>query len=302
MKIEIGESLMLSYFKHVKMCTFYQTNWKVSSNWNISNEALIQVQLVYDKIMKHSEFSEVFKSELNQLIKQSEIDVIGINSLETIYTADIAFHEGGLNYKDKTETKNRVFKKLLRSYLTLLAFFPNKKYELIFASPKVNPATEKIIIDNFDILLKDFSTDNVSFKYYANQNFSETIFFPTIEKSINDSDTNELFMRSIILNKMFEKNKHTNTGVQSLKNIENDFNDELIIEFEPKDQKIFEQELIKTKTAKRLLFYKDGRIVTQLWDAKNYKTNLIGNIRSNNTIRNWKKNGIFKVKCEIIYH
>jgi len=35
MKIEIGESLMLSYLKHVKKCLFYQANWKVSSNFPI---------------------------------------------------------------------------------------------------------------------------------------------------------------------------------------------------------------------------------------------------------------------------
>ena len=33
MKIEIGESLALSYLKHVKKCVIYQTNWKSSSQW-----------------------------------------------------------------------------------------------------------------------------------------------------------------------------------------------------------------------------------------------------------------------------
>ena len=299
MKIEIGESLMLSFFKHVKMCNFYQLNWKVSSNWKISNESYNNVQIIYKKILNHPEFSEIFKSELNQLLKQSEIDVIGINSENIIYTADIAFHESGLNYGDKIETKNRVFKKLLRSYLTLLAYFPNKKYELIFASPKVNPATEKIIYTYFDILSKDFSNDYVSFKYIANEKFANEILLPTIEKSINDSDTNELFMRSIILNKIFEKSIRKNNKTHSEN--KNNISDDLIVEFEPEDKEIFEQELKRTKKANRIIYYHDGRIVTQFWDAKNYKTNLSGNIRSNNTIRNWKENGIFKVKCEIIY-
>ena len=34
MKIEIGESLALSYLKHVKNCVIYQTNWKSSSQWD----------------------------------------------------------------------------------------------------------------------------------------------------------------------------------------------------------------------------------------------------------------------------
>ena len=33
MKIEIGESLALSYLKHVKKCVLYQNNWKISSKW-----------------------------------------------------------------------------------------------------------------------------------------------------------------------------------------------------------------------------------------------------------------------------
>ena len=33
MEIEIGESLCLSYLKHVKKCVIYQTNWKLSSWW-----------------------------------------------------------------------------------------------------------------------------------------------------------------------------------------------------------------------------------------------------------------------------
>lgn len=34
MKIEIGESLALSYLKHVKKCVIYQNNWKISSKWD----------------------------------------------------------------------------------------------------------------------------------------------------------------------------------------------------------------------------------------------------------------------------
>lgn len=205
MKIEIGESLMLSYLKHVKKCLFYQTNWKVSSNWNIDENSNDKLLFVYGNIVKHTEFSDIFKqSRLDQLIKQSEIDVIGWDGMDKIYVADIAFHEAGLNYGSKIETKNRVFKKILRSYLTLLAYFPNKKYELIFASPKVNNATEDIIKDYLTILNKDFTDENVVFKYLSNDSFRDEIFIPTINEAENDSDTNELFMRAIKLSNLFK--------------------------------------------------------------------------------------------------
>jgi hypothetical protein len=168
MKIELVESLFMSYFKHVKKCQFYQSNWKVSSNWDISNEALAKAQSVYAKIIQNPAFFGIFNiSEYSQLIKQSEIDIIGMDSENKIYMADVAFHEGGLSYGDKIETRDRVFKKLLRSYLTLLTYFPDKKYELIFASPKVNPENEKLITDCFNLVSSIFVSDDVVYKYIS---------------------------------------------------------------------------------------------------------------------------------------
>jgi len=204
MKIEIGESLMLSYLKHVKKCLFYQTNWKVSGNWDISPETSGKVKNFYNSIIKNSEFYDIFKSELDQLLKQAEIDVIGIDSNNTIYAIDIAFHEAGLNYGDKIETKNRVLKKLLRSYLALLAYFPDKKYELLFVSPKVNNAIEEIIIASFNVLYNLFSNDCTKFHFISNELFGKEILFPTIEAAKSDSDTNELFIRAVKLLELFD--------------------------------------------------------------------------------------------------
>jgi hypothetical protein len=293
MKIEIGESLAMSYLKHVEKCTFYQTNWKVSSNWSISSETFDKVQYTYNKIIKHSEFSDVFKSELSQLIKQSEIEVIGLDSNDTIYTIDVAFHEAGLQYGSKMETKNRVFKKLLRSYLTVLTYFPKKKYELLFISPKVNHATDIIILDYFRILERDFSDENVNFKYYSNDKFMENILSPTISKSINDSDTNELFIRAIILNNLFKENiKPITLGTNG--------NDTLILEFNPIDEGIFKKELLKTKKAKQTIFYKNKNAEIKIWNANKFtvESDLHANIYSK--FRQWKKLGITKIEFEII--
>ncbi len=37
MKIEMGESLLYSWLRHVKECQIVQTNWKVSSKWDLKN-------------------------------------------------------------------------------------------------------------------------------------------------------------------------------------------------------------------------------------------------------------------------
>jgi hypothetical protein len=62
MKIEIGESLMMSYLKHIKKCTFYQLNWKVSSNWDIIKENFKKVNLFMKKLLITKNLQEYLKS------------------------------------------------------------------------------------------------------------------------------------------------------------------------------------------------------------------------------------------------
>lgn len=40
MKIEMGESLLCSYLKHVKGCQIVQTNFKVSPSWTMHNQEI----------------------------------------------------------------------------------------------------------------------------------------------------------------------------------------------------------------------------------------------------------------------
>ncbi|MBR0030895.1 MAG: hypothetical protein IJP61_01190 [Treponema sp.] len=204
MKIEMGESLLQSYLKYEKGCLVTQTNWKTSSKWQVAEEDYQTIRIVFDTIHKHADFSDVFKnSSLEQALKQAELDVVGINN-DKLYMVEVAFHENGLQYGDKQETKDRVCKKLLRAYLIGLAFFPNFTYEIIFASPKVNPATDKIIKEYFSILEKDFGDgENISFRYLANEDFKDKILLPTLNSSLSDSDTSELFLRTAKMLEIF---------------------------------------------------------------------------------------------------
>ncbi len=42
MKIEMGESLIYSWLRHVRCCQIVQTNWKVSSQWPLHHEDELQ--------------------------------------------------------------------------------------------------------------------------------------------------------------------------------------------------------------------------------------------------------------------
>lgn len=50
MKIEMGESLFYSWLRHVKECQIVQTNWKVSSQWQLSDgDALEELMAFVDR-------------------------------------------------------------------------------------------------------------------------------------------------------------------------------------------------------------------------------------------------------------
>lgn len=205
MKIEIGESLMQSYLKCEKGCLVTQTNWKTSIAWRVADENYVAIKGVFEKIHAHAGFSGVFKnSSLEQALKQAELDVVGINN-DKLYMVEVAFHESGLQYGDKLETRDRVCKKLLRAYLIGMAYFPNFTYEIIFASPKVNPATDSIIKEYFEALEKDFGDgENVTFRYLANDDFKSEVLVPTLNSALADSDSSELFVRSAKMLELFD--------------------------------------------------------------------------------------------------
>lgn len=205
MKIEMGESLLQAYLKHVENCLISQTNWKTSSSWNIDSSCKTKIESVYKKIRIDNHFKDVFKkNKLDQILKQAEIDVLGLDDKNTVFMVEVAFHEGGLNYGKKEETKNKIFEKFLRAYLIGLAYFPNKEIKIIFATPKTNPATKNVIDNYFKLLEKMFSSDNVHFQFITNDEFKNKILIPTLKSTSADSDTGELFLRSYKLLNMFD--------------------------------------------------------------------------------------------------
>ena len=231
MKIEIGESLALSYLKHVKKCVIYQTNWKISSQWKNYNEE--KLDIIFEKISGRETFRGILKqSKLDQFLKQAEIDAIGIDQTGKIYAIDIAYHENGLGYGSKEESKARIVKKLVRSYLAILCYFSSRssffdsspeeeRCEIIFASPKVVGGRDECIREYFNelkaLLEAELKGDKVVLKYISNNEFKEQILDPTIKAGEEDADTNELFLRSYkLLNLPYTKAKAKKKKVDPL--------------------------------------------------------------------------------------
>lgn len=208
MKIEIGESLLRSWLRHVKRCQFAELNWKPSPQWGKTLECSNTNTSIFDEASKQFGVDLFKKSSLSQLLLQGEIDALGAcfsPSSVQLYACDIAFHSKGLLYGSKSETVLRVTKKLIRSALLLNSFFGTKDACIIFASPKVSLEVEREITQNANYLTEAYSRHNLkySFEIFCNSNFNTHILKEVISISDNVEDTSELFLRSYQMVNMF---------------------------------------------------------------------------------------------------
>ena len=197
MKLEMGESLCYSYLRHVKQCWLVQTNWKPSEHWPTRKSAAELEAMFHDMKRKFDPDGDVFKqtNDAAQLIKQGEIDVVGIDPQGGVHALDVAFHENGLNYPGGTVSI--VLKKLLRSYMLLHAYAPSaqteQKFHIYFVSPKVNPGSQTPLDAIFDALRKEYP--QAEWHLITNNAFADLVSV-TLAKSAAVADTSELFVRA----------------------------------------------------------------------------------------------------------
>lgn len=141
MKIEIGESLIMSWLRHAKNCQVVQMNWKVSTHaWQYFNEE--QIDVIIDSVQQ--KFLQEYGLDLFKKI------VVPVK----LFSVDIAFHENGLNYENKEETIARVLKKMVKMTVTILEYFNSTKTDIIFASPKINNSVYNDLTNSVALLNK----------------------------------------------------------------------------------------------------------------------------------------------------
>jgi len=211
MKVEMCESLFYSWLRHVKECQVVQTNWKISSQWRLRNKEIITGLMQASETLFHDRYGyRIYKknTSLPQLLKQAEIDVVGIsihNDGIRMYAVDVAFHENGLNYGSREKTVSNIIKKMLRTAMCLYGYFDVKKAGIVFASPKINMS----VIHDFTPCLADINTllrdHDLEFdvRLLANNEFENAVLKPILIASKGISDSSELFLRSYQLCRMF---------------------------------------------------------------------------------------------------
>lgn len=210
MKIEMGESLIYSWLRHEKQCQLVQVNWKPSPYWGLDNYDRLKILIEeFDLYFKDRCGYDIFRNcSLEQLLKQAEIDAVGIafnESSKSIIAVDIAYHGAGLNYGDKDKTLSKIIQKYVRTALCLYGYFNIAIGEIIFASPKINPSIE----EELNSLFKDLThlIKNLGLEFtvllYCNDAFFSGIMEPVLTKGVKIADTSELFLRSTQLYQMF---------------------------------------------------------------------------------------------------
>lgn len=224
MKIEMGESLLYSWLRHVKECQVVQTNWKISPQWELKNRDQISTFLIEsDRVFQKQFNSSIYKNiTLDQFFKQAEVDVLGISLTEngsSVYAVDVAFHEAGLNYGLRVETVARVVKKCLRTAMCLYGYLNIKEGEIIFASPKIHNAVLVDLHPLIELSNQILSDSGLEFhvRIIANDDFEKKILSPILVASKGISDTSELFLRSYQMYRMFASDAYsskTKTTIQ----------------------------------------------------------------------------------------
>ena len=195
MKIEIVESLGYSFFRHVKHCWLLQVNWKASQHWSKHMTDTELESMFVDMKRRFDPEGSVFKktSDAAQLMRQGEIDVLGVDQLGGVHAMEAAFHENGLHYTGGVA--NRVLKKLLRMLMILTAYHsPETKLHIYFVSPKVIPSVQGPLQYTFTMLRTEYP--EIEWNLVTDQDFTDKVLMPTLEKASTVADTSELFMRS----------------------------------------------------------------------------------------------------------
>lgn len=194
MSVDIGESLMQSWLRHVKNCDLVQTNWKAAMHivYNIKNAETLLGELK----MAFPFFTTKYSAQT--IIRQTEIDVLGCIVAKKRYIAgDIAFHEDGLHYKDIDVVPS----KMLRTILCLYGFLGAKEATVVFATPYIKDVKERAYYETFVADLNSFLKSHPDLskyqaKLYTGLDFEANILNSVLHLVGKIKDTSEVFVRA----------------------------------------------------------------------------------------------------------
>ena len=229
MKIEMGESLALSWLRHVKKCSIVQANWKPSFEWEERDDWFVEQVLQ----KAHEYFEErgfpVLPYEKGRhtvdaynVLMQTECDGMGVKvgrgtSGNEYFAIESAFHTDGLHDgKTPNVAATKVAEKMVRIALALYYLMGVTKAHVYFAAPKITRSffepvqkafklvseffrrsifVEKGMAFDFELLL-NVPADAEGSAEFGNR-FNDRILRPVKRLLPIIDDTAELFVRAL---------------------------------------------------------------------------------------------------------
>lgn len=157
--------LASSYLQHVKKCVLCQANWATPALGEVDGQDYVDKLPLLNKIPAFQNLLNTPSFYLKK-IKQATIEALGIDYENKVYAMDVDFHEPRIS-------PEQVISKLVHYYAVLLTYFPHRTYEIILATPKVNPATEEAILQALEELQPSLQGKGVTFTYLSGKAFDE---------------------------------------------------------------------------------------------------------------------------------
>jgi len=209
MKVEIAESVILSWLRHTQGCVVTQLNWKPSPTWAVARER--ELTQAFDAVRSFAREAigvQIFKScEFRQFLRQTEIDVLGLRLADStgapaVIAVETAFHDNGLQYGSAEETIGRVLKKLIRAAFALEAYVDAGEAEVIFATPKmalpIRQGVQQHLAQLEPLLSRqaNLAIHRMSFRIIANEDFASEVLEPVLNQIDAVADGSELFLRA----------------------------------------------------------------------------------------------------------
>ena len=209
MKVEIVESVIMSWLRHAQGCVVTQMNWKPSPTWAVGREP--ELNQAFDAVRSFASEAigvQIFKQgEFRQFLRQTEIDVLGLRLADStgapaVIAVETAFHENGLQYGGADETIGRVLKKLIRAAFALEAYVDAGEATVIFATPKMAEPVRQGVQEHLarlEPLLSrqaNLAIHRMRFRIIANEDFADEILEPVLDQVDAVADGSELFLRA----------------------------------------------------------------------------------------------------------
>lgn len=308
----MGESLFYSWLRHIKECQIVQTNWTFPPSQlkhfyledKIEKLALSAEDLFHNKLGY-----DIFgKNTYRQLLKQAEIDVLGVSfdantddSDISVYAIDVAFHTNGLNYKNPHCTVEKLTEKYIRSAMCIMGCFGLCKGEIIFASPRVRNSLLLELENIVQEINKLFKSLGLSFvaKLIVNQKFEKSILNEVLLQTNEIADTNELFMRSCQMLDLFNSLKRETATQNAETTISWKINDESELKvgkyIRTTVKQLMEKDLLSNKEIENLK--------SQEYTYKMFKRNMpfLKEVYENDNIANLRKDsrGYYRYYSEL---